>query len=223
MGERFLAVTTTPDTRSQFFRGGATCHKGEAFQRLRSRLQSKGTRSAKRRLRQLKLRERRFKADVNHRIAKAIVEPGFLIGMEDLTHIQERTTAKGKKNRRKKSKWAFAELGSFVTYKAQLAGGFAIKVDADYTSKGCPNCGHVSDKNRPGKGLTFHCERCGFTLHADLVGARNVTLRTLLIRQDWIGTGLLSTAPDGSDAEAKAKRLQRFLELRWSSDPSPVL
>ena len=223
LGQRYLAVTTTPRNQTQFFHGGATCHKGEAFQRVRSRLQSKGTRSAKRRLRLLTLRERRFKASVNHRIAKAIAEGGFLIGMEDLTHIRERTTAKGTRNRRKKSKWAFAELGSFVVYKAQLTGGFAIKVDADYTSKACPNCGHVSDKNRPGKGLTFHCERCGFTLHADLVAARNVTLRTLLIRQDWIGTGLLSAAPDGSDEEAKARRLNRFLELRWSSDPSPVL
>jgi predicted transposase len=103
------------------------------------------------------------------------------------------------------------------------AGGLAIKVDADDTSKACPHCGHVSDRNRPGKGLTFHCEQCGFTLHADLVGARNATLRTLLIRQDWIGRGLLSAAPDGSDDEAKAKRLERFLELRWSSDPRLVL
>ncbi len=129
----------------------------------------------------------------------------------------------GAKNRRQQSTWAFAELGCFVTYKARLAGGFAIQVDADYTSKACPHCGHVSDRNHPGKELTFHCEHCGFTLHADLVGARNVTLRTLLIRQDWIGTGLLSAAPDGSADEAKAKRLERFLELRWRSNPSLVL
>ena len=223
LGERYLAVTTTPGNTTQFFPGGAIRHKGEAFQRVRSRLQSKGTRGAKRRLRQLMLRERRFKADVNHRIAQAIVEPGFLIGLEDLTRIRERTAVRGKRNRRRRAKWAFAELGAFLSYKAQVVGGFTIKVDADYTSKGCPNCGHVSDKNRPGKGLTFRCENCGFTLHADLVGARNVTLRTLLIRQDWMGTGLLSTAPDGSDTEAKAKRLQRFLELRWSPDPSPGL
>ena len=223
LGERYLAVTTTPGNKTQFFRGGAIRHKGEAFQRVRSRLQSKGTRGAKRRLRQWQLRERRFKADVNHRIAQSVVKPGFLIGLEDLTWIRERTTVRGKRNRRRRAKWAFAELGAFIAYKAQAAGGLAIRVDAEYTSKGCPHCGHVSDKNRPGKGLTFRCEKCGFTLHADLVGARNVTLRTLLIRQDWMGTGLLSTAPDGSDAEAKAKRLQRFWELRWSPDPSSVL
>ena len=107
--------------------------------------------------------------DVNHRIAQAIVEPGFLIGLEDLTHIRERT------------------------------------------------------QYRPGKGLMFRCKECGFTLHADLVGARNFTLRTLLIRQDWMGTGYLSASPDGSDAETKARRLNRFLELRWSPDPSSGL
>lgn len=223
LGERYLAVITTPGNKTQFFRGGAIRQKGEAFQRVRSRLQSQGTRGAKRRLRQLTLRERRFKADVNHCIAKAAVMPGFLIGLEDLTDIRERTPVGGKKNRRRRAKWAFAELGAFIAYKAQMVGGLAIRVDADYTSQGCPHCGYISDKNRPGKGLTFRCEQCGLTLHADLVGARNVTLRTLLIRQDWMRTGLLSTAPDGSDAEAKAKRLQRFWELRWSPDPSSAL
>ena len=60
-------------------------------------------------------------------------------------------------------------------------------------------------------------------LHADLVGARNIAMRTLLIRQDWIGTGLLSVRPDVSDDEAKAARLKRYAELRWSSDTSPRL
>src|SRR5947209_15338285 len=51
--------------------------------------------------------------------------------------------------------------------------------------------------------------------------SRNITLRTLLIRQDWIGTGVLSVRPDVSSEEAKAARLARYAELRWSSDTSP--
>jgi hypothetical protein len=58
-------------------------------------------------------------------------------------------------------------------------------------------------------------------LHADLVGARNLTLRTLLLRQDWGKTGHLSVAPDASDREAKAARLSRYAELRWSPEASP--
>ena len=59
--------------------------------------------------------------------------------------------------------------------------------------------GHVSDNNRPNKGLTFHCECCHFELHADLIGARNITLRTILSRQDWERTGVLSIRPDASN------------------------
>jgi hypothetical protein len=55
-----------------------------------------------------------------------------------------------------------------------------------------PRCGYISKKNRPNQGLTFKCECCGYTLHADLVGARNVAMRTLLVRQDWASTGILS-------------------------------
>ncbi len=82
---------------------------------------------------------------------------------------------------------------------------------------------HTSDANRPNKGLLFVCQNCHYTLHADLVGARNITMRTLLARQDWARTGQLSVAPDVSDAETKAARLARYAELRWSPDTSPRL
>ena len=52
--------------------------------------------------------------------------------------------------------------------------------------------------------------------HADLVGARNVALRTLFTRHAWVDTGCLSTSPDDSADEAKAVRLQRWAELKWS-------
>jgi putative transposase len=116
------------------------------------------------------------------------------------------------------SQWSFAELHALISYKATLAGSLAIKVDADYTSKACPMCGYTADENRPEKGLLFVCQnpKCRYMLHADLVGARNITMRTLLVRHDWIRTGCLSITPDTSDGEAKAARLRRFAELRWS-------
>jgi hypothetical protein len=84
------------------------------------------------------------------------------------------------------SQWSFAEVHALISYKAALSGSLAIKVDADDTSKACPMCGHTADANRPGKGLLSVCQnpRCGYTRHADLIGARNVTMRTLLVRQD---------------------------------------
>ena len=107
-----------------------------------------------------------------------------------------------------------------MTFKATLTGSIAVKVDANYTSKACPRCGYTSDANRPNKGLLFTCQSCHYSLHADLIGARNVALRTLLVRQDWMSTGVLSVRPDVSCDEAKAARLQRYAELRWSIDTS---
>jgi putative transposase len=71
--------------------------------------------------------------------------------------------------------------------------------------------------------VLFVCQACHLTLHADLVGARNVVLRTLLARHDWASTGVLSERPHVSDAEAKAAQRQRYAELRWSLDTSPAL
>jgi transposase len=62
--------------------------------------------------------------------------------------------------------------------------------------------------------LVFVCQACHLTLHADLIGARNVALRTLLARQDWASTGALLACPGGSRDEAKALRRQRYAELR---------
>ena len=230
VGRRYLAVTTDTRNSSKFYSGKSTIHKANRYQIARKSLQRKGTRSATRRLVTLSGRERRFIADTNHRVSKKIATPGCLIGLESLTHIRERTAPKkkGKKASKKQrianrnqAKWSFAELHSFIDYKAVLVGSLAIKVDADYTSQGCCQCGHTSRENRPNKGLLFVCKGCGFELHADLLGARNIALRTLVSRQDWEATGRISTVPDVSDKEAKAERLYRFSELRWSLDTIP--
>jgi putative transposase len=250
VGTRYLAVTANMTNDSSFYSGNRVRAKADHYARLQKRLQQKGTRSATRRKIAMSGRERRFKLQTNHAIAKQIVNahPHTLIGLEELTGIRERT--KGRRRRRKKqgrgtepaspkvrranrhaSKWAFAELQSMIAYKAALSkSSLAIKVDPDYTSQACPLCGYTDRRNRPGKGLLFRCrnERCPYrlrtgrpyTLHADLVGARNIAMRTLLVRQDWMGTGVLSVRPDASDAETKAARLARYAELRWSPDAS---
>ncbi|MGB3263785.1 MAG: zinc ribbon domain-containing protein [Microcoleus sp.] len=114
-------------------------------------------------------------------------------------------------------------MHGYIDYKANLNGSLATKVPAHYTSKSCSKCGHTSDANRPNKGLLFRCECCGHELHADLIGARNIAMRALLVRQDWTSTGSLSASPDVSGRETKAEILSRFSELRWSPDASPHL
>ena len=230
VGIRYLAVASNSKGDCSFYAGKSIVPKANHYARLRKRLQQKGTRSATRRLVAISGRERRLKQDANHIVSKRIVEryPHALIGLEHLTDIRERTRRrKGKKASVKQrkanariSKWAFAELHAMLAYKAAGQGSMTIKVDANYTSQACPVCGYTSKGNRPAKGLLFVCQNCHYTLHADLIGARNVSLRTLLIRQDWMSTGALSMRPDVSDKEAKALRLQRYSELRWSPDTS---
>ena len=229
VGMRYLAVTATMQGNCTFHADTSTVAKSHHSARLRKRLQKKGTRSATRRLVAISGRERRLKANANHVVSKRIVThySQSLIGLEHLTDIREQTkrrkgkSAKQRKANRAFSKWSFAELHSMIAYKALLHRSMAVKVDANSTSQACPKCGHTCKENRPHKGLLFLCQNCQYTLHADLVGARNIAMRTLLIRQDWIGTGLLSVRPDVSDVEAKAARLKRYAELRWSSDTSP--
>jgi putative transposase len=233
VGQRYLAVSTDTHHNTSFFSGKGVRAKADHYARLRKRLQRKGTRSATRRLVVISGRERRLKADCNHVMSRRIVDkhPHSIIGLEQLTDIRERVSRrKGKQAskrqrqaNRRASQWAFAELHGYLAYKALLAGSLAIKVDAYCTSQACPSCGYTSSANRPNKGLLFVCQSCHYTLHSDLVGARNIALRTLLVWQDWMSTGRLSIGPDVASAEAKALRRQRYGELRWSLATSPAL
>jgi putative transposase len=155
VGIRYLAVASNSKGQASFHPGKHIVHQANHYARLRKRLQQKGTRSATRRLRVIAGRERRLKADANHVVSTRIVTrfPHSLIGLEDLTDIRERTKQrKGKKASKKqrkanatRSKWAFAELHSMISYKAARAGSKAIKIDAHYTSKACPICGHTAE------------------------------------------------------------------------------
>ena len=237
VGQRYLAVTATLDNGTSFHCGEEIRAKADHLARKRKQLQRKGTRDATRRLVVLARRERRLKQDCNHVLSKRITaaHPHSLIGLEELTGIRDRTRrTHGKKASKKQrranrhaSKWAFAELHAMLAYKALLTGSMAVKVDADYTSQACPKCGYTNRANRHAAGLLFVCQNCHYTLHADLIGARNVALRMLLVRQDWTSTGVLSIRPgsqdpDTSGREAKAARLRRYAELRWSPDASPL-
>ena len=137
VGQRYLAVTSNTRGRAAFHRGKEPRQKANHLARVRKRLQQKGTRSATRRLVAIGQRERRQQAATNHTLTKRIVDanPTSLIGVEDLTHIRERTgpRKRGKKASRKQrkanrvtSKWSFAEAQAMLAYKASLAGSQVI-------------------------------------------------------------------------------------------------
>ncbi len=148
-------------------------------QRLRKRLQIKKISSARRLLKKRRRRERRFAADVNHRISKRIVaeaqRTGRGIAVERLTGIRERVRLR-KPQRATLHSWAFAQLGAFLGYKAEAAGVAFVQVDPAYTSQKCSACGWVDKKNRRSQ-AEFECGRCCFVGHADHNAAINIARR----------------------------------------------
>lgn len=170
-------------------------YTGAPIERVRQRClthrktyQATGTKSAKRRLKQLSGKEARFRRWVNHRIAKRLVakaqDTKAALVLEDLTGINDRTTVR-KSQRNKHRSWSFRQLADFLVYKAQRAGVPGCFVDPRNTSRTCSRCGYVSKKNRPSQ-EKFSCRRCGFTCHADFNAARNLAQRGTVTCPDLI-------------------------------------
>jgi len=145
------------------------------YQHVKAELQSKGTRSAKRRFNAVSGREQRFVRDVNHCISKQLIGSKFgVFALEDLTHIRK-TSVKGKmgKNTRKLiGGWSFSQLETFMEYKAEALSKRVIYVNPKHTSQKCSCCGHTEKANR--KGSSFRCVKCGLSLNADLNASRNI-------------------------------------------------
>jgi IS605 OrfB family transposase len=171
------------------------------YQYLKAKLQSAGTRSAKRHLKRLKGREKRFVRDVNHCISKRIAEkPYDCFVLEDLKKIKR---DKGKKFNRKLGNWSYYQLGNFIQYKAEEKGKLTIKVNPKHTSQICSKCGHIEKSNR--KGSRFKCKKCGFELDADLNASRNIAnlgksqIGRLNVIQPIVALETIATSPHSSE------------------------
>ena len=170
-GIKNIAVTS----ENKFYSGKHIKKVTERYEKLRSALQSCGTKSAKRHLRKISKKENRFKANCNHIITKRIVESldrGSVIVLEKLAGIRQ-TARLRKKQRGNLHKWSFYQFEQFLTYKAEAKGIKVEYVDARYTSQKCSVCGHISRSNRQFQAV-FKCKRCGFSIHADLNASRNI-------------------------------------------------
>ncbi len=154
----------------------------EHFSKLKSTLQSVGTKSAKRHLKKISGKERRFKTNTNHIIAKQIVQVAKdmnrAIAVEELTHIRSRTTVK-KAQREQFGKWAFSQLKLFLEYKSKLIGVPFVSVNPRNTSRECSVCGYIDKNNRTSQ-AEFKCLDCGHTEHADYNAAKNIAARALV-------------------------------------------
>ena len=147
--------------------------------RQRRRLQKKGTKAARRVLKHLSGKEKRYATWVNHNISKQIVEKakgtGRAISLEELKGIRDRARLR-KPQRVNLHSWAFYQLGEFIKYKARLAGVQVVEIDPAYTSQTCSSCGYVHRSNRKSQD-TFICGKCDITLHADHNAAINISVK----------------------------------------------
>ncbi|MFS8906998.1 zinc ribbon domain-containing protein, partial [Synechococcus sp. OH2] len=153
---------------------------------------SKGTRSSRRRCRQLLQRlsgrERRLQAWVNHCIstrvsgteslaivARALATHSF-IALEDLTGIRERTNQqpRSKTERRRANNWAFSQLRQFVHYKAARAGVKVVLVSPACTWQTCHRCLWLGQR----EGKHFRCVNPagGWEGDADFNSANGIAL-----------------------------------------------
>ena len=148
--------------------------------RLRRQLQACGSKSARRHLKKLSGREKRFARDVNHGIAKQVVAlaEGTRrgIAVEELTGIRDRITAGRKRRASILHGWSFRQLRGYLEYKARRAAVVLIAVDPRNSSRACSCCGYTHKSNRPSQ-ASFRCRSCGYTAHADVNAAQNLRSR----------------------------------------------
>jgi IS605 OrfB family transposase len=179
LGRRSIAVTSNGDQ----WDGKVIQKLRDKFARTRASVQiksPKGTRSSRRRCRQLLKRlsgkEQRFQSWLNHNISRAIINQAksqsAIVAIEDLTGIRDRTNTqpRSKTERRRSNSWAFYQLRFFLEYKGIQSGVEVVAVPPQYTSQTCHQCLHIglrSDK-------VFKCGNCSWHGDADFNGSMNI-------------------------------------------------
>lgn len=170
-------IATTSDKKN--YAGDVINQKRIAIAKLRSRLQKKGTRSAKRRLKKISGKEKRFQKVVSHNISKEIVAEakgtGRGIALEDLSNINQGTVVR-KRQRYIRLSWAFHQLRSYIEYKARVLDVPIKTVYPRNTSRECPECHSIDRRNRKGWD-TFKCVQCGNGGEAGYVASLNIRNR----------------------------------------------
>lgn len=177
-GLRQIMTTYDQKGNAVFYSGKQISHKRRNYSRLRKELQSKNTKSAKRRLKQINQRESRWMNDVNHCLSKTLVEQygeHTLFVLEDLRNVTFNTVHNRKKeNRYEHHSWSFYDLEQKLVYKALSNNSQVITVSAHYTSQRCPKCGYIDKDNRDKTKHEFCCKQCLYTSNDDRTAAMNI-------------------------------------------------
>lgn len=122
-----------------------------------------------------------YQDTLNHTYSKRIVEYAVkcgcgIIQMEDLSKIEE-TAKDGKRLKH----WTYFDLQTKIENKAKAYGIVVKKVNPQYTSQRCSNCGCIAEENRPKHPTqaVFKCIKCGFSRHADYNASQNLATKNI--------------------------------------------
>ena len=199
-----LAVTSD----KRFYSAQQIRKQRRKYLHVKKTLQQKGTQSAKRKLKSISGKEKRFMKDVNHCITKELANnPQYnMFVLEKLTNI--RNKRKGKKLNKLLSNWSFYQFEQFLTYKANTLGKQVVYIDPHYTSQKCSNCGSTNKASR--NKSQYHCVACGFKEHADINAAIN-------IKRDYtISIAQLESMEQASCQHAECKEACSHLQAQTS-------
>ena len=178
-------VNLAVDSDSETFSGQEVEDTRRKFQYRCRNLQRKQTRPARRKLRRISGRQKRFQRNTNHVISKRLVrhakDTQRGIALEDLQGIRQNGKRFRRRQRSRQSNWSFFQLRGFIQYKARLAGVPVVLVDPRDTSRTCPECGFVDKANRISQSR-FVCVSCGFAGPADHVAARNIRAKAVVMQ-----------------------------------------
>jgi IS605 OrfB family transposase len=148
----------------QFGSGAYIKHKKLEFSKKRARNQKLKD--------QILAKQSNWTNDLNHKLSRQLVDYCLLqnidvLGLEALKGNQL-------SNRRfRRYNWAFKDLLSKVTYKAQNAGLKVVGVDPAYTSQRCHKCGDILRDNRQSQSK-YLCSNCNLIFNADINAAKNI-------------------------------------------------
>ncbi|HNC56948.1 MAG TPA: transposase [Leptospiraceae bacterium] len=145
---------------------------------LRRKLQAKGTRSAKRFLKRISRKEKRFSLDFLHCLSKKLIknENVKTYVLENLSRIKPKKY--NKKSNKVVSNWGFKQFETLLKYKAEQKGINVEFADPMFTSQICSGCQN-QDKNSRNKGM-YRCGVCKLRIHSDVNAAKNIKNRFLL-------------------------------------------
>ena len=183
----------TSDTNLSFMGVGKKIRTIKSnYQYLKRQLQKKGTRSAKRKLKTLSGKEKRFVLNSNHILSKMVANSNHdIFVLEKLKNFKK---TKYRKNlNRKLSNWSYYQFEQLLKYKAEQKGKHIVYVNPAYTSQECSNCGKIEKTNRS-KNL-YVCS-CGHKEHSDLNAAKIIKNRFLTSQDALKHLGVVVNQPN---------------------------